>query len=62
MLYCYPKLKNNIVYIYEKGKTYVANGMQQITVNRMFKDWNGKPLTFPIYRDAEMFCVSRNYL
>lgn len=60
MLYCYPVIKNKLVYIYEKGETYLGMGKRK--VNRMFKDLNWKPLTFTTYIDAQIFCTSRNLL
>jgi hypothetical protein len=58
MLLCYIKEKKDRVYIYERGETYIGRTLKK--VDRMFKDWNGEPLTFPDVETATQFCTSRN--
>lgn len=62
MLIAYGKELNGQVQIYEKGETYI--GMEKRKVNRMFKDYNGDPLTFPNVpegvRAALHWCIARN--
>lgn len=60
MLLTYYKPKNNLFYIYEKGKTYIARGFDQINADRMFKGIDNKPLTFPTEETAAQFCAHRN--
>ena len=57
---CYPKRKNDLVYIYEIGTRY--EGMRLVKSHRMFKDLNNEPLTFPNIKDARDWCFTRNQI
>jgi hypothetical protein len=56
----YGKIHRGKIYIYEKGELYI--GRVKRNVNRMFKGFDNKPLTFELNQGelAAEFCEARN--
>lgn len=60
MVLCYYKKRNELYYIYETGYVMrTVNGSYE-KINRIFRDLNDDPLTFPCRVDARNFCFDRN--
>ena len=56
----YGKIHRGKIYIYEKGEIYVGRFKQK--VNRMFRGFDNKPLTYELNQGdlANEFCNARN--